>query len=292
MTRCQLCRLRRTLKPGSAVCITGANDGIGALRPSTSRNKAMPPSSALARKPRRTRPLHTCKRRRAARSRLESPLTSQALRVSRAVAMPFAPLPRNSNAAAWPTSQCGRRPTERRIPADGLEEGIQVCHVSHFMLTQDLLPDLSEGGEEARVVTVSSSAHALAPGVDLSDQTWSKRTFDATTAYGESKLANLLFAVELASRAPSMVDGGRITSLALHPGVVATSLFKEFTPQQSGWSLHPLRLPQLESALEGRRQARRLAKLRVRACPRMAASASCYALLRAGAAHGRLSERL
>ena len=268
------------LKPGSAVCITGANDGIGraaavylakqgyatvlCARTQAKADEAVAYVQAAASGAQSAGAVidlasfESVARGgdaiRAAAADLDAPLRGLLL-----------------NAGVWPT--------ERRISADGLEEGIQVCHVSHFMLTQDLLPDLSEDGEEARVVTVSSSAHALAPGVDLSDQTWSKRTFDATTAYGESKLANLLFAEELASRAPSMADGGRITSLALHPGVVATSLFKEFTPQQSGTSL-PTPPPQLETLLETIASSPP-AKLAFK-LPEDGCRTSCYALLAPG----------
>ena len=125
------------------------------------------------------------------------------------------------NAGVWPQ--------EKRLTDDGLEEGMQVCHVGHFALTKALLPDLCAPGEEARVVAVSSSAHALAPGVDMSDVNWESRVWNAAEAYGESKLANLLFAQELAQRVPLTADQ-RLTSLAVHPGVVATSLFREFTP--------------------------------------------------------------
>lgn len=123
------------------------------------------------------------------------------------------------NAGVWPT--------KRRITVDGLEEGLQVCHVSHFMLCNALLPDLAAPSEEARIITVSSSAHALAPGVDTDDTSWDSREWDSTVAYGESKVANLLFAQELAERWPRTMSQ-RLTSLAVHPGVVTTSLFREF----------------------------------------------------------------
>jgi len=123
------------------------------------------------------------------------------------------------NAGVWPT--------ERRITTDGMEEGFQVCHLSHQLLTMRLLPQLCAPGEEARVVTVASSAHAFPDTLDLSDRAWTSRRWDATAAYGESKLANVLFAQELAQRLPLTADQ-RLTSLCVHPGVVATSLFREF----------------------------------------------------------------
>ena len=170
------------------------------------------------------------------------------------------------NAGVWPQ--------ERRVTADGLEEGTQVCHVSHFALTRALLPELSSGGE-ARVVTVSSSAHELAPGVDLTDLAWNTRGWDAATAYGESKLANLLFAQELAHRAPQTSGGARVTSLAVHPGVVATSLFREFGVGATASA--PSLPPQAEAMLKAFADAppaKLLFKL-----PEDGCRTSCYALL-------------
>lgn len=129
------------------------------------------------------------------------------------------------NAGVWPM--------ERRVTADGLEEGLQVCHVAHWQLAEGLVPrmlETSAAEDEIRVVTVASSAHALTGSIDLDDVVWEERSWDASTAYGESKLANVLFAQELARRhAPQ-----RLTSLAVHPGVVATSLFREFGLSSAG----------------------------------------------------------
>ena len=110
------------------------------------------------------------------------------------------------------------------------------CHVSHYQLTELLLPDLlsADGAAgEVRVVTTSSSAHAFPATLELGDLNWDERTWDATAAYGTSKLANMLFAQELAQRQPldRQALGSakpRLRSLAVHPGVVATSLFREF----------------------------------------------------------------
>lgn len=79
------------------------------------------------------------------------------------------------------------------------------------------------------MVSVASSAHALTGGVDLDDVAWEKRQWDSSAAYGESKLANVLFARALAQRYPPGSEG-MLTSVAVHPGVVATSLFREFSP--------------------------------------------------------------
>jgi len=148
------------------------------------------------------------------------------------------------NAGVWPM--------ERRVTADGLEEGFQVCHVAHWQLAEGLVPLMLETSaeDEVRVVTVASSAHSLTDSIDLTDAAWADRSWDASTAYGESKLANVLFAQELARRhAPQ-----RLTSLALHPGVVATSLFREFglSSASTGGGAAQLPLPpsaQLDAAI-------------------------------------------
>lgn len=124
------------------------------------------------------------------------------------------------NAGVWPQ--------QKRLTADGIAEALAVNHVSHQLLARELLPTLlnGSGDEAARVVTVASSAHAFPAGVETSDPAWDSRRWDATASYGESKLANVYFARELALRVDA--PPRRFSSLAVHPGVVATSLFREF----------------------------------------------------------------
>lgn len=125
------------------------------------------------------------------------------------------------NAGIWPGSL--------QITEDGMELGLQACHVGHFQLCTKLLPMLADGlsaNEESRVVTVSSSAHAFASTAGLDDPTWKDASFDASFNYARAKFANMLFAQELAAnRAPAGVR-----SVAAHPGVVLTTLFKELGP--------------------------------------------------------------
>ena len=111
------------------------------------------------------------------------------------------------NAGVWPT--------EKQTTADGMELGFQTCHIGHWQLTTGLLPSLYEqlaDGDEVRVVTVSSSAHALTEGVVLDDAAWEDRKWDSSTAYGTAKLANLLHAQELARRAAPPAGWGMIDS--------------------------------------------------------------------------------
>ena len=104
----------------------------------------------------------------------------------------------------------------RRHTADGFELQFGTNHLGHFALTGLLLPRLLEA-DEPRVVTVSSGAHRM--GRMNFDDLQSERRYFRWWAYGQSKLSNLLFATELQRRA-----GGRLTSVAAHPGYAATNL--------------------------------------------------------------------
>lgn len=104
----------------------------------------------------------------------------------------------------------------------GHEAQFFTNHVGHFMLVTGLLDRLRERG---RVVMLSSAAHAWAPpsGIQFDDLTL-ERNYTPNAAYGQSKLANLLFAKSLAKR----LDGGR-TANAVHPGVIATNLARHMS---------------------------------------------------------------
>jgi NAD(P)-dependent dehydrogenase (short-subunit alcohol dehydrogenase family) len=100
----------------------------------------------------------------------------------------------------------------------GYEMQFFTNHIGHFLLVTGLLSELAA---EGRVVMVSSEAHRRTPkgGIEL-DNLSGERDYGPWTAYGQSKLANLLFARELSRRLP----GRRQTANALHPGVIATDL--------------------------------------------------------------------
>jgi NAD(P)-dependent dehydrogenase (short-subunit alcohol dehydrogenase family) len=100
----------------------------------------------------------------------------------------------------------------------GQELQFLTNHVGHFMLVTGLLGALSESG---RVVMVSSAAHKRAPraGIQFDDLTLASN-YKPWAAYGQSKLANLLFARSLARR----FHGTQRTANALHPGVISTNL--------------------------------------------------------------------
>jgi WW domain-containing oxidoreductase len=106
-------------------------------------------------------------------------------------------------------------PTLRQ--AHGYELQFFTNHVGHFLLVTGLLDRLAPTG---RVVVVASNAHRRAPGGIEFDNLSGARGYSPLRAYGQSKLANILFTRELARRLGS---GGR-TANCLHPGVIATNL--------------------------------------------------------------------
>ncbi len=108
----------------------------------------------------------------------------------------------------------------RRETKDGFEMQLGTNHLGHFALTGLLLERL-ERGSEPRVVTLSSGAHRTVRGIDFDDLQGTKRYF-RWTAYGQSKLANLLFAFELQRRAEAARSP--LLSMAAHPGYSATNL--------------------------------------------------------------------
>ena len=101
---------------------------------------------------------------------------------------------------------------------DGFEMQIGANYFGHFVLTNLLLKALKEGAP-SRVVTVSSVGHHFGK-IDFEDINYEKRSYSKLAVYGQSKLANILFAKELHNK---VKDCG-ITSYALNPGYVKTEL--------------------------------------------------------------------
>jgi len=107
----------------------------------------------------------------------------------------------------------------RRLTADGFESQFGTNHLGHFALTGLLLARLL-ATDEPRVVTVSSGAHRV--GRIRFDDLQGERRYQNWLWYGQSKLANLLFAFELQRRAAEA--GSSLKSLAVHPGYARTNL--------------------------------------------------------------------
>jgi NAD(P)-dependent dehydrogenase (short-subunit alcohol dehydrogenase family) len=104
---------------------------------------------------------------------------------------------------------------ERRTK-DGFELQIGTNHLGHFALTNLLLPSITD-----RVVTVASGAHRIGS-IHLDDLNWERSGYQRWRAYGQSKLANLLFTSELQRRLDAA--GSSVRALAAHPGYAATNL--------------------------------------------------------------------
>jgi len=102
----------------------------------------------------------------------------------------------------------------------GYERQFFTNHIGHFLLVTGLLDQLAE---RARVVILSSSAHGMAPkaGIEF-DNLAGQRSYSAWSAYGQSKLANLLFAKQLATRLAR--EGSKVTANSVHPGVIMSGL--------------------------------------------------------------------
>jgi|SRR5436305_370529 len=108
---------------------------------------------------------------------------------------------------------------KRELTVDGIEKTFAVNHLGYFLLT-NLLLDLLKRSAPARVVTVASIGHRRAT-LDFDDLGFERGGYWVMKAYTRSKLANVLFAAELARR----LEGTGVTSNSLHPGSVATNIW-------------------------------------------------------------------
>ncbi|KAM3860501.1 retinol dehydrogenase 12-like [Diretmus argenteus] len=126
--------------------------------------------------------------------------------------------------------------------ADGFEMQIGVNHMGHFLLTH-LLIDLIKRSAPARIINVSSMAHAWGT-INLEDIN-SEKGYEKKAAYSQSKLANVLFTRSLANK---LKDTG-VTAYSLHPGVVQTDLWRHLNgPQQLAMKIIS---PFTKSSVEG-----------------------------------------
>ncbi|MFH5832737.1 SDR family oxidoreductase [Halalkalibaculum sp. DA384] len=110
----------------------------------------------------------------------------------------------------------------RQETVDGIEKTLAVNHLAPFLLTH-LLMDALKAAPSARVINVSSEAHRTAAHAFDLNNLQLKEGFSPMKAYGVSKLCNIMFTHELAKR----TSGTRVTTNALHPGVVRSRLTSE-----------------------------------------------------------------
>jgi NAD(P)-dependent dehydrogenase (short-subunit alcohol dehydrogenase family) len=115
---------------------------------------------------------------------------------------------------------------ERELTSEGWEMQFATNHLGHFGLALGLHDALAADGD-ARIVSLSSRGHLRSP-VVFDDINFSSRPYDRWLAYGQSKTANVLFAVE-ANRSWSR-EG--ITANAVHPGAISTNLSRHMTPAE------------------------------------------------------------
>jgi NAD(P)-dependent dehydrogenase (short-subunit alcohol dehydrogenase family) len=110
----------------------------------------------------------------------------------------------------------------RGLTSSGFELAFGTNHVGHFLLA-DLLLDRLKQSAPARIVNVASEGHYRVDGIDFDAVRRTTRTRTAFHEYCVSKLANVLHAQELARR----LDGSGVTTYALHPGAVASDVWRE-----------------------------------------------------------------
>jgi NAD(P)-dependent dehydrogenase (short-subunit alcohol dehydrogenase family) len=116
----------------------------------------------------------------------------------------------------------------RRLSLDGIEMTFAINHLGHFLLT-NLLLDTLKASAPSRVINVSSASHRGAK-IDF-DHLRGGSGYQGLRAYGQSKLANVLFTYELARR----MEGTGVTVNAVHPGFVRTHLGRD-----NGWLIHKI----------------------------------------------------
>lgn len=120
-------------------------------------------------------------------------------------------------------NNAGIMATPLGVTAQGFEQQMGTNHLGHFLLTSLLEPRLKQS-KAARVVTVSSKLHERGTGASVlatldADRGFTQRRYAPFDAYGDSKLANILFVRGLAKRMPA-----NVATFSLHPGVIATNL--------------------------------------------------------------------
>lgn len=118
-------------------------------------------------------------------------------------------------------NNAGCFPPKQRHTDDGFEMQMGVNHLSHFLLT-NLLLDCLKASAPSRVITVTSMLHKKTDEMNF-DTFKGFEKYNPSVAYNQSKLANVLFAYELAKR----LEGTGVTSTTLHPGAVNTDIIRD-----------------------------------------------------------------
>ena len=193
--------------------VTGATNGIGleSARVLAARVRRSSGWGAIRRSARTLR--NRSKRRRATP---ESNFSWRICRGKRKCASWLHEFKRKYNRLDVLLNNAGAYFASRETNADGQEMTWALNHLNYFLLTNELL-DVLKASAPARIVNVSSGAHAMVKGINFADVEY-ERGYNGWTAYGQSKLANVMFTYELARR----LTGTNVTANVLHPGFVAT----------------------------------------------------------------------
>lgn len=111
----------------------------------------------------------------------------------------------------------------KQTTSDNFELQFGTNHLGHFALTGLLLGNLLDV-DGSRVVVVASIAHNIRAKIDFDDLQWEKRRYERVAAYGQSKLANMMFAYDLQRRL--VAAKAKTIAVSAHPGVAATELVR------------------------------------------------------------------
>jgi retinol dehydrogenase 12 len=145
-------------------------------------------------------------------------------------------------------NNAGLMTPNRSVVSSGLEEVITANHLSHFLLTNLLLPELDK--RNGRVVVLSSSLHHLAGRYNFDDM-MSEKEYSLFGTYAQSKLANILFMVELQRRLNEQKSA--ITCNVVHPGLVLTEFSRnmQFWVRLGDQLTYPLQISVRKSPAQG-----------------------------------------
>ena len=203
---------------GKVVLVTGATNGIGKV---TARELARMGAAmvVIGRKPERVQQTVDEIKQAAGHTQVEGIVADLSLMSQvRAAAEQFR---RKYDRLDVLVNNAGTGASKRVITAEGLERMFALNHLSYFLLT-NLLLDVMKVSAPARIINVSSDAHRTAS-LNLDNlqgaENWGPGGYNA---YGRTKLENILFTRELARR----LNGTGVTANAVHPGVVATGLWR------------------------------------------------------------------
>jgi NAD(P)-dependent dehydrogenase (short-subunit alcohol dehydrogenase family) len=203
---------------GRTVLVTGANSGLGLRTAEVLAGKGARVLLACRSAERGAKALEQVRAAAAGAAPELIPLDLSELASVRAAAVSVRE--RTGDALDVLVNNAGVMATARGRTADGFELQFGTNHLGHAALTWLLLPAL-RGGRHARVVTLSS-VMAIGARIDLEDPNADHRRYNPATAYGQSKLANQVFAVELDRRLRAAGDD--VLSVAAHPGYTSTGL--------------------------------------------------------------------